>query len=142
MTQLSKRLEQIVRKELSKTIIPVKTNQGILVGDVLITSNENLKSIYKNNELIYKDIHLNSTAIKIANILAFRKHSISADKLYNADQEYGKWFIDSQMLRTQYQKAISNQNFDRADMLWARYIESRDRTIQAKNQAESLSRIE
>ncbi len=138
MTQLSKRLEQIVKKELSKNIIPVKTEKGILVGEILIVNEGSIKSLYRNNELIYKEIHLNAIAIKIANILAFKKQNIFADTLYRADQEYGRWFVDSQMLRAQYQKALSNQDYNRADMLWARYQESRDRTITAKNRAESL----
>jgi hypothetical protein len=138
MTQLSKRLEQIVKKELSNSIIPVKTENGILVGEILIVSEGSIKSLYKNTELLYKEIHLNSIAIKIANILALRKQHILADELYKADQDYGRWFVDSQMLRAQYQKAVSNQDFERADMLWARYQESRDRTITAKNRAESL----
>ena len=138
MTQLSKRLEQIVKKELSKNIIPVKTENGILVGEVLIVNDGPIKSLYRNNELLYKEIHLNSVAIRIANILAFRKQSILADELYKADQEYSRWFVDSQMLRAQYQKAVSNQDYDRADVFWARYQESRDRTITAKNRAESL----
>ena len=37
-----------------------------------------------------------------------------------------------------YQKAISNRDYDRADMFWARYQEARDRTVTAKNRAESL----
>lgn len=119
MTQLSKRLEQIVKKELSKNIIPVKTERGILVGEILIVSNGTIKSIYRKDKLLYNEIHLNSIAIKIANILAFRKVSLQADELYRADQEYGRWFVDSQMLRSQYQKALNNQDFDRADMLWA-----------------------
>jgi hypothetical protein len=138
MTQLSKRLEQIVRKELSKNIIPVRTDSGILVGEILIVSSGSVKSLYRNNKLLYKEIHLNAIAIKMANILAFKKDGISVDTLYRADQEYGRWFVDSQMLRAQYQKAVSNQDFDRADMLWARYQESRDRTISTKNRAESL----
>lgn len=138
MTQLSKRLEQIVRKELSNNIIPVKTENGILVGEILIVSEGSIKSLYKNNELLYKEIHLNSIAIKIANILALRKQSIFTDELYKADQEYGKWFVDSQMLRAQYQKAVNSQDFNRADMLWARYVESRDKTSLAKSRAESL----
>ncbi len=141
MTQISKRLEQIVNKELSKTIIPVRTEQGILVGNILISSTGPIKNIYKNNELLYKEIYLNSVAIKIANILALNKSLISAEQVYRADQEYGKWFNDSQLLRAQYQKAASNQDFERADMLWARYCESRDRTIHAKNNAERLARL-
>ena len=138
MTQISRRLEQIVRKELSKNIIPVKTPDGILVGDVLITNQDNLKFLYRKSQLIYAEIHLNSVAINMANILALRHSHVSVDLLYRADQEYGKWFVDSQMLRAQHQKAIHTQDYDRADMLWARYSESRDRTVTAKNQAERL----
>ena len=138
MTQISRRLEQIVRRELSKNIIPVKTPDGILVGDVLITNQDNLKFLYRKSQLIYSEIHLNSVAIKMANILALRHSHVSVDVLYRADQEYGRWFVDSQMLRAQYQKAIHIQDYDRADMLWARYSESRDRTVTAKNQAERL----
>ena len=138
MTQISRRLEQIVRKELSKNVIPVKTPDGILVGDILITNQDNLKFLYRKSQLIYGEIHLNSVAIKMANILALRHSHLSVDLLYRADQEYGRWFVDSQMLRAQHQKALYNQDYDRADMLWARYSESRDRTVTAKNQAERL----
>jgi hypothetical protein len=138
MAQLSKRLEHIVRKELASTIIPVKTPDGILVGDVLIASLGSIKNIYRDKELLYKEIHLNAIAIKIANLLAFRQGSVIIESIYAADQEYGKWFTDSQMLRAQYQKALTNQDFNRADMLWARYLESRDKTTNAKTRAESL----
>jgi hypothetical protein len=142
MTQISRRLEQIVRRELSRTLIPVKIAEGILVGDVLITNQDNLKFLYSNNQLIYSEIHLNAIAIKMANILALRHSHISVDLLYQADREYGKWFVDSQLLRAQHQKAVHSKDYDRADMLWARYCESRDRTFTAKNQAERLLRIE
>ena len=138
MTQISRRLEQIVRKELSKNIIPVKTPDGILVGDILITNQDNLKFLYRKSQVLYTEIHLNSVAIKMANILALRHSHVSVDLIYRADQEYGRWFVDSQMLRAQHQKAIHTQDYNRADMLWARYCESRDRTITAKNQAERL----
>lgn len=141
MTQVSRRLEQIVSSELKKNLIPVKTDQGILVGDVLIVSRGSIKDIVRNTELIYKDVYLNATAIKLANLLAFRKTCLTTDQLYRADQEYGKWFVDSQLLRAQYQKSISNQDYDRADVLWARYCESRDRTLSAKNRVESLTHI-
>ena len=141
MTQISKRLEQIIRKELSSTIIPVKTKEGILVGDILIVTEGTIKNIFKHSELLYREIHLNSVAIKIANLLAFRRGSLVIDNLYKADQDYGRWFVDSQMLRTQYQKAVNSQDYDRADILWARYIESRDRTITAKNHAECLAQL-
>jgi hypothetical protein len=141
MTQISKRLEQIIRKELSNTIIPVKTKEGILVGDVLIVTEGSIKNIYKQAELLYKEIHLNSVAIKMANLLAFRKDILIIDNLYKADQDYGRWFVDSQMLRTQYQKALTSQDYNRADILWARYIESRDRTITTKKHAESLTHL-
>ncbi len=142
MTQLSKRLEQIIKKELSKNIIPIKTKEGILVGDVLIKTEENLKSLYRKDQQLYRHIHLNSIAIRIANILAFKKHSLYCDELYKADQHYGKWFVDSQLLRAQYQKSLATQDYDKADVLWARYCESRDKTVQAKQRTEALLRIE
>lgn len=141
MTQISRRLDQIVSRELERNLIPVKTEQGILVGDVLIVSRNSIKDLVRNTDIIYKDVYLNASAIKLANLLAFRKTNLSTDQIYRADQEYGKWFVDSQLLRAQYQKAISNQDYDRADMLWARYSESRDRTLAAKKRVESLTRI-
>ena len=139
MTQISRRLEQIVRKELSKNIIPVKTAEGILVGDVLITNHLNLKFLHRNQQLLYSEIHLNSIAIKMANILALRHNSIAVETLWRADQEYGKWFTDSQILRIQYQKSLNAKNFDKADTLWARYCESRDKTLVAKETVTALT---
>ena len=138
MTAISKRLAQIVRKELSKNIIPVKTADGILVGEILIVTDGTLKSLWRHNELIYKEIHLNSVAIKMANVMALRSGSIYVDDIYKADQDYGRWFVDSQILRTQYQKSLNNKEYDRADILWARYVESRHRTESTKLRAESL----
>ena len=140
MSNLSKRLEQTIRSAIQKTpILPVKVADGILVGDVLISSDGPMKHLSQHGEVKYKDISLNCAAIRIANLLARRSTSIQADEIYKADQEYGRWFVDSQLLRAQYQKANSNQDHERADMLWARYCESRDRTSTAKKRAETLS---
>jgi hypothetical protein len=90
---------------------------------------------------VYSNIYLNAVAICLANILARRKIDIRADAVYRADQEYGKWYQDSQMLRARYQQAVNSQDHDRADIMWARYCESRDRAILAKNHAQSLATI-
>jgi hypothetical protein len=132
---LSKKLEKLIKS--SPEILPVKTEYGILVGTVLIESQGFVKNLYKKDALVYKEIHLNAVAIKIANLLA-KGQQLNCDELYRADQEYGKWFNDSQILRTQYERAKQKQDHDRADMLWARYIESRDRTILSKTRAEAL----
>lgn len=137
MTQLSKKLEKLIRS--SREIIPVKDTNGILVGNVLIVSNGPIKDVYQHDELIYKEIHLNTVAIRLANMLALRQAGVQADEMYRADQAYGKWFVDSQLLRSQYQNAAKKQEFERADMLWARYCESRDRTITAKERAQRLA---
>lgn len=140
MTDISKRLEQTLRSVIQKNpILPIKTAEGILVGDVLIVSEKHLKNLWQAGQLKYKEISLNSVAIRLANLLAKRSSSILMDSIYNADQEYGRWFVDSQMLRTQYQKALNNQDYDKADMLWARYQESRNRTEIAKNEAQRLA---
>lgn len=139
MTQISKRLEQIVSKELSKRIIPVKTDKGILVGNVLIENQGSIKNLWQKDEIVYANVFLNKVAIKLANMLALQKRSINSDQLYQADQEYGKWFLDSQMLRNRYQQALNSQQYDKADIYWARYSESRDKTANAKVLAERLA---
>jgi len=142
MTSLSKRLEQTLRSAIKNNpILPVKTADGILVGDIKIVSEGSIKHLMRNNELIYSNIFLNDVAICLANILARRLVDIRADAAYRADQEYGKWYQDSQMLRARYQQAVNSQDHDRADIMWARYCESRDRAIIAKNYAQSLATI-
>lgn len=139
MTDISKRLEQTLRSAIKNNpILPVKVADGILVGDVKITNEGTIKNLWIKDQLIYQNIFLNAVAIKLANLLATKSGSIRVDTIYRADQEYGKWFVDSQMLRARYQQALSVQDYDKADMLWARYIESRDRAVQAKNHAQSL----
>jgi 2-polyprenyl-3-methyl-5-hydroxy-6-metoxy-1,4-benzoquinol methylase len=141
MTQISKRLEQIVRRELSHTIIPVKTDEGILVGSVLIINQGNLKSIKRNGEILYRDINLNKAAIAIANLLARYRSNPLADQIYAADRDYGKWITDSHIMRSSYEKSVKNKDFERADITWARYQESRSRAADLKNKVENLSNI-
>jgi len=144
MSNISNKLEQVVnsaqRKLISHNqILPVKTAEGILVGDVLIVSEGTIKNLWQRNELVYEHIYLNAAAIKIANLLARKIGKVKTDAIYRADQEYGKWFVDSQMLRTRFQQAIDSQDTERADILWARYCESRDRAVVAKNATQSLA---
>lgn len=142
MSILSYRLEQTVQTAIIKTpILPIKTAAGILVGDTLIASVGTIKNIWQNDQLIYSEVHLNCAAIKLANILATRQSRVLANDIYQNDQEYGRWFIDSQLLRTRYQTAINNEEHIRADILWARYCESRGRTASAKERTERLSTI-
>jgi hypothetical protein len=146
MTDISKKLEQVINSAQRKLIeqnriLPIKTSAGILVGDVLIVSKEHLKDLYKKDKLVYTEISLNAVAIYLANILAKSKYSVHADKVYQADQDYGRLFADSQILRNQYQRALIVKDHERADMLWARYCESRDRTLTAKKYAERLVTI-
>ena len=138
MSNIPKRLERVVSTELSRNIIPVKTENGILVGDILIVNEGTVKNLIRNDAIIYKSVYLNAIAIKLANLLAKRIGPITADNIYKADQEYGKWFNDSQMLRAQYQRAINSKDFDKSDIYWARYCESRDKAMIAKRHAESL----
>ncbi len=138
---IQKRLDYIVSKELSKQVIPVKTAEGILVGDILIVNEGNIKHIFRKKELLYREISLNAVAIKLANLLSTNRMSLKIDQLYMADQDYGKWFTDSQMLRAQYQKYLNNNDFERADTAWARYQESKERALNAKKYVESLISI-
>lgn len=144
MTEISKRLEHLIGSTqkkliLKNQILPIKTDDGILVGEVLIVSEGNIKHIIKNNEVIFLNVYLNAVAIKLANICNKNPASLQAQKIYDADQDYGRWFTDSQILRTQYNRAMEKRNFDRADTLYSRYTVSRDRAEKAKNIARALA---
>ena len=143
MTDLQKQLDSIItrtnRKLIeSNQIPPIKTKDGVLVGDVLIVSDGPIKHLYKTNQLIYPEVSLNAVAIKLANLLARNFYSKDMLRLYNADQRYGKWFHESQFLRSKYEKSLSNKDYDKADVFWARYCESRDRARTAKKTVDSL----
>ncbi len=143
MTDIKKRLDSIIARTNRKLIEnnqipPVKTPQGILVGDVLIVSDGAIKNLYKNNQLCYREVSLNVVAIRLANLLAKNHMDTGMQRLYNADQNYGKWFFDSQFLRHKYEKALSKNEYDKADILWARYCECRERAHFAKRTVDSL----
>jgi hypothetical protein len=70
--------------------------------------------------------------------LALKKNLHAVDEIYRADQSYGKFYVDAQYLRSQHEKAVKSKNFERADMLWARYEESRDKAANAKNIVDKL----
>lgn len=139
MSPLSRKLESLIKN--SPEILPVKTQDGILVGSVLIVSDGSCKNLIQNGIVIYQNINLNAATIKIANLLAKKQNLVLADTIYRADQDYGKWFADSQLLRNQHERAKHIKDFDKADMLWARYVESRDKTAKAKEFVESLIKI-
>jgi hypothetical protein len=143
MTEISRRFEEFIRSENRKLaerelIIPVKTQQGICVGDVLIENHENLKTVIKG-DTVYRDIFLNSAAVKIANLLALKKSILRIDELYRADQDYGKWFVESQELLQIHRKLRTAKDYERADVIWAKYQESRDRAESAKIKVDRLS---
>jgi ribosomal protein L24 len=144
MTELSKKFEQFVIKSQKKLIDsgfiqPVKTDNGILVGSVRIENVDNKKNIYNNEKLIYEGIFLNAAAVKIANLVALKHQLHLADEIFKSDQEYGKWYIDSTILRIRYQQSRNKNEDDKADMFWARYVESKDRAMIAMKKTERLA---
>ena len=144
MSEISKRLEQFITTAQRKmdSVLPVKTAEGILVGDVLIRSEANFKHLIQNGTMIYDYVFLNAVAIKLANVLAKHGDQGYCDKLYKLDQDYGKWYVDSQQLRARYQQALNKDDEDRAEMFYARYDQSRERMIVAKERATELAGIE
>lgn len=147
MSDVSKRFEQLVKSTYKKfldrgTILPVKTEQGIQVGDVLIQSDGPLKNIIKNGEVLYREVSLNAVAIRIANLLAWNDSSDRCDRLYKLDVEYSKHFIDSKIFIDNYHRAVNSGNQARADILWTRYQHAKEKAVWAKDQAEDLASFE
>lgn len=141
MTEISRRFEQLIKDYCKKNlrIIPIKTNRGIWIGDILITNQLHFKNVYKNDQLIYSQIFLNETAIKIANLLAVSSATNLCDELYSADQEYGKWLNDWQHFKNQKIKSQNQQDHDRIELLNLRMQESKLRAEKAKIRVTSLS---
>ena len=110
-----------------------------MVGDVLIKNHGPLKSIYVRDSLIFDEISLNSSAIKISTLLALKKDKQLADKIYRLDREFSKWFIDSKHFLDQYHKSIHSGDHTRSEILWIRYEDSKERAQIAKRKVESLS---
>ena len=145
MTEISKRFEQLIssaQKKLAEDnrILPIKTAEGILVGDVLIKSNGYLKNLYRNNILIYENINLNEVTIRLANLLAKKTSSSMCDNIYKADQEYSRWFNDCQIFKQKYHSSLSNKDYDRSDIYYARYQEALIKAEKAKSAALTLVR--
>jgi hypothetical protein len=143
MTNVSKKFASVVETAQKRLlddgfIMPVKTDTGIEIGTAKIISRANIKDVYNKGELMFSNISLNDVAIRLANMLAQKKDLWKMDPLYKADQEYGKWFTDCQVLMTSHRTAIKNQDFDRADMFFARYQESKARAIYARKMVETL----
>jgi len=135
---LVKKLNSIIDKTLTDRIMPIKTKHGILVGDVEIVCDGSLKHIKQNKKIVYKGIFLNITAITIANMLATRKQIKTIEPIYAADQTYGRFYIDSQMLRIRYNQSLEDDRPFNTDVLWAKYTERVYKVKFAKQKVEHL----
>lgn len=141
MTKVFTKLERVVKQELRKQLIPVKTNDGVLVGNVLIKSEANVKHLIVDEHPIFENISLNCVAIKLANMLALKHDFIAMQQLYRIDQEYGKWYTDCQLLMHSHRNAVKSSDDVKADVLIARYRESKSKAVSAKEIAERLSKV-
>lgn len=145
MASLSKRLSNVINsthKKLIKNnrILPIEVPEGILVGNVLIVCDNSVKHLIKDGQVIYENIHLNKAAIAIANLIATNSR-YNANQIYEADQEYSKWFIDSQLLKSRFHESEKALDYQASEIYWARYIESRDKALSAKKQVQALIQI-
>jgi hypothetical protein len=143
MTEISKRFESLIisaQKKLAEKnqLLPIKTDRGILVGDVLIESLGHLKNLWKRDRLVYREVSLNDVAIRLANLLANNTNPLHCDQLYRADQEYGRWFVECQVMKQNYHNAVKSKDFDRSDVFLARYEESKIKAESAKKTALGL----
>jgi hypothetical protein len=145
MTEIQRQLDLILQSTQrrlieSQQLMPVRTHQGILVGSVKIVSKDTLKDLWQFDQLVYQGIFLNKAAIKLANLLAiYQKHTITTDKLYHLDQDYGKHFVNSQQLLIRLQQAKNSKDYDKVDIYLARYTQAKDQAEIAKRQVLALA---
>jgi hypothetical protein len=145
MASLSKRLTNVINATHKKLIennriLPVEVPEGILVGNVLIVCDNSVKHLIQSNEFVYRDIHLNNATIAMANLLATNAPKFKITEIYEADREYSRWFMDSQLLKTRYHQAEAALEFQTAEIFLARYTESIDKALSAKKRVNLLIR--
>ena len=142
MTAISQRLDNLIKSSFKQgCIIPKKTEEGIWLADVCISSKGSFKVIKRNSKILYDEIFLNCAAIKMAKLLALRQSADIVDRIYDLDQEFSKWYMDCQLLKKRYELALRNRDQDRADIFMARYTESNRMCQKLKRNVESLSKI-
>lgn len=142
MSEISKRFEKLLaayfHKQDTPFLIPKKTPNGILVGQVLISSRGTLKDIIYEGHILYKSVSLNEAAIAIATAIAVKGNSLKVNEIYKADQLYGKWLDDWMLMKEQMKKAIQKKDYQRADILESRLLDCRLRADHAKRTTLSL----
>lgn len=142
---LSKRFEQIVVRTQKKfldrgTILPEKTENGIRVGIAEIRSDGIYKDIYRHNDLVFSGVCLNKVAIKLANLVAWQQTHRAID-IYKADQDYNKLYVETTVLMSSYNQARDRKDYFKADVIWARYLETKQHANRAKKKAERLASL-
>lgn len=142
MSPVSQRLDTLIRSSFKQGyIIPRKTQEGIWLADICISSKGSYKTIKKNQQVLYDEVFLNCAAIKIATLLAMRQPAVLIDQIYDLDQEFSKWYVDCQLLKKRYELALRNKDSNKADIYMARYIESNRICQRAKRNVESLAKL-
>jgi len=146
MTDIQKKLDRVIRnvhKTLAKDdfVIPQKTEEGILIGKVLMISNGVHKDLYtaQNKDLLYKGIHLNKCAIKMANLIALDRDINKVNKIYQADQKFGAALSDYGMFKDKFIRAKKQKDAFKEDLYVARMLHAKDKYESAKFQAIRLT---
>lgn len=145
MSKIQHNLDRVisnVQKRLldSKTLIPTKTDKGIVVGNALIVSRGCLKDVYYRDELIYAGISLNKVAIKIANLVAAGfVTSPEIKELVEVDQKFGQALEDYQIFKDKYHNARQLGDQFKMDLYLARLCYSKDLAAYHKTRANGLA---
>lgn len=144
MSDVSKRFEQFVKNNQKKladsgVFLPIKSEDGILVGAAKITSDGLYKNVWYKNEIVYANINLNAVAVKLANGLASHEDFQRLDELFQADQEYDRLFIESTLFYNQYQINLKKSDAFKTDLFWTRYNEAKTKCKLAKEKAQRLA---
>jgi len=145
MSKLQHNLDRVisnVQKRLldSKTLIPTKTEQGIVVGNALIVSRGCLKDVYYKKDLMYSGISLNKVAIKVANLMAAGyARNPEIKELIEVDQKFGQALEDYQIFKDKYHNARQLGDQFKMDLYLARLCYSKDLAAYHKNRANGLA---
>lgn len=130
-----------VNKKLASEefVIPQKTPDGILVGNILIVSNGTQKDLYRHGKLLYHGIFLNKCAIKMANLLALNKSVTRIEQIYRADLRFGMALNDYAIFKDRLKRASDRNDSFKMDLYIARLCYAKDCYLHYKKHALALA---
>lgn len=145
MSKLQKDFDNIIKtvyRKLfqDKIIVPMVVKNTIHLGSSAIVKKGELKDVYSDGTLMYRNVWSNRTALILANVLATEK-VVSCTELFNLykkDQEYQRALNEMSDFKYRCDQYMKQGDCDQFDIFYARYQAAKIKVKNNRNQLSSL----